>query len=433
MLAFAVPTEKTEAPVLKASGVLHPSTGPSLVYIHTVARTGPLFLGEFISDLCSSGFRVTFIASPGPELQVMAAEGATTYGIRMEREISPFCDLISLARLWRRLRRIRPDITNVGTPKAGLLGGLAAWLNRVPHRIYTMHTLRLETTRGIKYCLLWCMEWLSCWCAHEVYCVSPSLQQRAVALKLVKKSKTAVVGNGSCNGIDSARFVPGPERKRKAEELRAKLHIGSQAPVIGFVGRFTKDKGIPELYQAFLLLCRDFPELRLLLLGDYESGDAVPSDIRQRMDADKRVLRIGWVKDPAPYYHVLDVFVLPTHREGIGLASLEAQASGVPVVTTNATGARDSIVHGVTGFAVPVGDAAALAAAVGQLLSDDVLRERMGESARICVGPKFDRTVLWSELKQRYTQRYTEIPRKNGTRPRRIENSVVHPNGVSGS
>jgi glycosyltransferase involved in cell wall biosynthesis len=237
-----------------------------------------------------------------------------------------------------------------------------------------------------------------------VYCVSPSLRELAIDLKLVGKDKSMAIANGTCNGIDIDRFAPSPERKGDARRLRAKLNIDSEALVVGFVGRLTRDKGIPELYEAFLLLSSQISNLRLLLVGDYESGDPVPDDIRARIDSDALVVRTDWVADTAPYYQVMNLLALPTHREGFGLVSAEAQASGIPVVATTATGARDSFVDGITGISTPIGDATALAEAIGRLLRDAELRKRMGEAGRDWVACKFDRRIVWAEIKKLYMQ-----------------------------
>ena len=376
---------------------------PRLVYIATIAVFGAIFIRDLAEFLCASGFDVNFISSPGPEMKSSSEEGVSVYGVPINREISPLQDIVSLWRLWRLLLRIRPDISNVGNPKAGLLGGLAAVLAGVPYRIYTLHGLRLETTRGWKRKLLWCMEWLSCRCAHHVYCVSHSLQKRAIELKLVDPGKACVVANGTFNGIEIERYSPTPERKAGARELRSKLNIDSRALVVGFVGRITRDKGIPELYQAYLLLRAQFADLRLLLVGEYEIGDPVPDEIRARIDTDPLVIRTGWIPEPSPYYQIMDVFALPTHREGFGLVSIEALASGVPVVTTMATGARDSVVDGITGFSTPVGDVPALAEAIAKLLRDAELRKRMEEAGRDWVARMFDRRIVWAEHRRRYT------------------------------
>jgi glycosyltransferase involved in cell wall biosynthesis len=376
------------------------SRKPRLLYIMTVGMFGGL--RDLTVYLGTIGFDVSFIASPGPEMKSASDAGVSVYEVSIKREISPLDDLVSLWRLWRLLRIIRPDITNVGTPKAGLLGGLAAVIGGVQHRVYTMHGLRLETSRGWKRKLLWCTEWLSCRCAHQVYCVSQSLRERAIELKLVEPWKSSVVANGTFNGLEIDLYTPSPERKDKAQQLRTKLDIAPGALVVGYVGRMTRDKGVIELYQAFVQLCAEFTDVRLLLVGEYESGDPIPGALRARIDADSRVVRTGWISQPAAYYQVMDVLAMPTHREGFGLASIEAQASEVPVVSTSATGARDSFVEGVTGFSIPVGDAPALAEALALLLRDTELRRRMGKAGRDWVVRTFDRRIVWAEHRKRY-------------------------------
>jgi glycosyltransferase involved in cell wall biosynthesis len=239
------------------------SRRPRLVYIITTAKC-LFFFRDSIADLCGSGFEVSVISSPGLGKESIRGDGASVFDALINREISPLHDVVSLWRLWNRLRWVRPDITNVATPKAGLLGGLAAVFAGVPYRIYTLHGLRLETTQGWKRRLLWCTEWLACSCAHQVYCASHSLRDLAIDLKLVAPGKVSVIANGTANGIDCERFAPTPERKNDARELRARLGIDSRALVVGFVGRLTKDKGISELYEAFLLLRTKFPDLGLL-------------------------------------------------------------------------------------------------------------------------------------------------------------------------
>jgi len=379
------------------------SRSPKLVYVISTAKC-LFFFRDSIADLCSSGFDVSVISSPGPGKEAIHADGASVFDVSINREISPLQDIVSLWRLWNLLRRIRPDITNVATPKGGLLGGLAAAFAGVPHRIYTLHGLRLETTHGLKRHILWCAEWLACKCAHQVYCVSNSLLELALDLRLVAPSKASVVANGTAIGIDCERFAPTSERREAAHELRARLGIDSKAPVVGFVGRLTRDKGIPELYQALLLLRTEFSDLHLLLVGDFETGDPVPQEIRTRIDHDPSVIQTGWVTDATPYYHIMNVFAFPTHREGFGLVSAEAQASGVPVVATIVTGARDSIVDGITGFATPVGDARALAGGIAKLLRDAELRRRMGDAGRDWVARTFDRRVVLAELKKLYIE-----------------------------
>lgn len=371
-----------------------------------MAVTSPMswvfFTGTF-EMLRDAGYESTLVSSPGEQLQRMGREAdLQCAAIPIRREIAPLHDLVSLWRYYRLMRHVRPILTDVATPKAGLLGGLAAWLSRVPCRVYTLCGLRLETTAGLKRILLTITERVACGCAHRVICVSPSLRQRAIELKLVSNDKTVVLGSGSIRGIDVQRFSPEVDGRAQKEDLAKSLGISTDAPVIGFVGRLTRDKGIRELLTAFSQLRLKWPNLRLLLVGDLEDGDPLEVMVRRQMETDPGIVRAGFVSDTAPYYALMDVLVFPSYREGLGYAPLEAQACGKPVVTTTATGAVDSVVDGKTGFHVPVGNSEVLAARIDQLLSDPELRSRMGQRGRERVVQEFRHEVVGRTLLEEY-------------------------------
>lgn len=369
---------------------------PHLVVLVTHPMTARLLLAGQLRHLSESGFRVTLVTSPGPDLDgLVEREGVEVRMLPMERELSPLRDILACTRLVRLFRRLRPDLVNAGTPKAGLLGMLAARIAGVPVRIYTLRGLRLETARGVKRRLLARSERLACASAHRVLCVSESLRRRAVDLGLVDEAKTAVPGAGSSNGVDGERFQAAAADRESLRTLRAELGLPSEAPVIGFVGRFTRDKGIAELAEAFDRISRELPEARLLLLGDFEHGDPVPRELADRLRRDPRVVLPGFVQDTAPYYPLMDVLALPSHREGFPNAPLEAAAAGVPTVGLRATGVVDAVVAGETGTLVPVGDSAGLAGALLRYLQDPDLRRRHGEAARERVKAEFRREVVW--------------------------------------
>jgi len=356
------------------------------------------FMRGQLKYLRSHGFEVSVISSGGPEQEAARQEGAAVFTVPMRREISLMKDVLALWKLWRTLRRIRPDMTIVGTPKAGLLGGVAAVLAGIPKRIYVLHGLRLETSVGwLRKILVGC-EWLACRCAHGVRFVGPSLMKRVMELGIVTADKCKVAGKGTSNGIDTERWRRTSVAAAVARQTREQLGISLQAPVVGFVGRFTRDKGIVELYEAFMRARPAFPDLRLLLVGDFEGGDPVPAMGRARIEADPAVIRTGFVADVAPYLWTMDMLVLPTYREGFPGVPLEAQAASIPVVTTDATGALDSILDGVTGIRVPVGDVGALAAALDRLVGDPALRMRMGLAGCAWVQQHFRREVVWENL-----------------------------------
>jgi glycosyltransferase involved in cell wall biosynthesis len=382
----------------------------SALHAVTDSLSTVLLLGQ-LSYLRKAGFDPAVLCSPGVGVEkIRDREAVAVYTVAMQREISPARDIRSLFQVWRLLLRIRPVICNSGTPKAGFIVGIAAWLARVPCRIYTLRGLRLETATGIKRRILLLTERVACFCAHRVICVSSSLRERAITLGLLPVDKAVLLGAGSSNGVDTNRFAATPPKMSQAVELRQKLGIRQDQPVIGFAGRFTRDKGLPELVAAFQSVRKKVPEAILLLVGSYEEGDPVPQKIREAIECEPGVLCVEFTSQIDLYYLVMDIFVLPSHREGFPNTVLEAQAAGRPVVTTTATGAIDAVQDGVTGLLVPVGDAQRLAAALLSLLFSPTMIRSLGQAGRERVLREFSNEIIWEAL----TSLYREMLRRRG-------------------
>jgi len=350
-----------------------------------------LTLTGHLRTLREAGFRVTLVSSPGELLTRTAArEGVESIAIPMKREIAPLADLLSFARLFWLLLRLRPDVTEFSTPKAGLLGTLAAMLCGVPRRVYMLRGLKLETASGFKRLILLAAERLTASCAQIVLCNSESMRAEAEALGIAPKAKLRLLGQGSSNGVDVMRFAPGQS------DVRKRLGLPAEAPVIGFVGRLTRDKGLPELVEAFDVILAAQPEARLLLVGWFDaSEDALGAGLRAQIESHPRIHCTGFVNDTAPYYRAMDLMVLPTWREGFPNAVLEAAATGLAVITTLCTGSRDSVVPEVSGLLIPPGYPEAISEAVLKLLGNPERRRRMGQAARARVLEHFvDERVL---------------------------------------
>src|ERR1035438_5612125 len=211
---------------------------PHIVVGITHSQTCLTLTGR-LRALREAGFRVTLVSSPGELLDRTAArEGVESIAILMRRKIAPIADIVSLARLWWLLFRLKPDVTEFSTPKAGLLGTVAALAAGVPTRIYMLRGLKVEGTRGFKRSVLLTAERIAAFCAQIVLCNSQSMRAEALALGLAPAAKLQLLGAGSSNGVDVERFSPGPGN------LRGRLGIPIDAPVVGFVGRLTCDKEI---------------------------------------------------------------------------------------------------------------------------------------------------------------------------------------------
>jgi glycosyltransferase involved in cell wall biosynthesis len=373
-----------------------------VMHVVTDSISTVLMRGQ-LAYLQANGFDLTLVSNPGDDLERTAhREGCSAFGVPMKREISPISDLLSLFKMCKLLLGIKPLICNSGTPKAGLLTGIAGWLTGVPCRVYTLRGLRMETAKGLRKAILRIAEKVTCLCADRVVCVSASLRERAIALRLVPRKKTVLLGLGSSNGVDPDRFEPTAERAVQAAVLRKNLGIQPSQPVIGFVGRLTRDKGVQELVAAFQMIREELPEAILLLVGDYEKGDPIPDATRDAIESEAGILHVENSPQIEIYYHVMNIFVLPTYREGLPNTVLEAQAARLPVITTMATGAVDAIEGGITGLFTPVGDAGRLAEAVLSLLRNSDEMQLMGQKGRERVLRVFRNEVVWEGLASLY-------------------------------
>ncbi|MBV8211649.1 MAG: glycosyltransferase family 4 protein [Verrucomicrobia bacterium] len=375
-----------------------------LVYITTAACSSGFLKGQ-LAYMRTRGFDVMFVSAPSEfkfgfdELHLLRErEQITTLAIPLEREINLLKDLVSLVRLYRVFRRLRPAIVNAGTPKAGLLGMLAARAAGVPVRIYSLHGLRLETSRGLKRFILAVAERCTSALAHRVICVSQSLRRLYVALGLTSEDKICVLGNGSVNGVDVETFIP----TSQAPALRSDLKIPDHAPVIGFVGRFTRDKGVPELLDAFDQVLAAIPSAWLLMLGDFEKSDPIPEDCVKRLRSHPRVVMTGNISETRSYYPIMDVFALPSYREGFPTVLLEAAAAQIPIVAFKSTGCVDAISDGITGTLVPLGDTNSLARALQRYLCDDFLKREHGRLGRERILRLFRSETIWELLYEEY-------------------------------
>jgi glycosyltransferase involved in cell wall biosynthesis len=361
-----------------------------------------------LSALREAGFRVTVTSSPGALLDRTAQQqGAEAVAVPIKRTIAPWADLVSLVRLWWLLTVRQPDLTEFSTPKAGLLGSIAALMAGVPRRVYMLRGLKLESANGLKRKILLITEKIAARCSQVVLCNSESMRSEALALGIAPPSKLKVLGDGSTNGVDLVRFSPGPS------DVRTRLGIASGSPVVGFVGRLTEDKGVPELIEAFDTILKRVPDAHLLLVGWFDAAeDALDGAVRKRIENHPRIHCTGYAADTVPYYRAMDLMVLPTWREGFPNAVLEAAATELPVVTTLCTGSRDSVVPEVTGLLIPPGHPEAISEAVLKLLLDEKLRHRMGAAARRWVLEHYTNDRVLGLLTSYYKSLLAETPRQ---------------------
>ncbi|MCE5098542.1 glycosyltransferase family 4 protein [Staphylococcus cohnii] len=365
-----------------------------IFHLVTVSKSIPLMKGQ-IEFLRNKGLDVHIVSDDGKELR--SYEEGVFHSVSMKRDISLLSDIKSLLQMIKLFLKEKPYIVNSGTPKAGLIGTLAAFITRRPIRIYTVRGLRLETVSGLKYKILYFMEKLAMHCATDIIAISQSLKEKIIFLNLANEEKIKVLGYGSSNGIQIEKFIM--KDNKISEEYKKQLENNF---IIGYVGRIVKDKGIEELIEAFKIILGKSYNVKLMVIGSVEKGNAISDKDYLFLKNNPNVLLIDHVSNPISYYNNMDLFVFPTHREGFGNVSIEAQALKVPVITTNVTGAIDTVVDGKTGFIVEKGSVEAIANKIEKLINNEKLRSKLGENGRIHAKNKFSNEIIWNDMEKMY-------------------------------
>jgi glycosyltransferase involved in cell wall biosynthesis len=378
----------------------------TVLYAVTDPTTALAFLRGQLRYVAEQGFEVHLACGPSDELSQFAQqEGVTLHQVPLARKWLSRDDLTAVLRAMRTLRRVRPDVLNYSTPKAALVWAIASFIIRPRYTVFLLRGLRLEGEKhgSMRYWVLWVMEYVAARRAHVVVCVSQSLRRRAIDLRLASPEKSVVLCRGSSNGVDTRRFLPiGPEERSAA---RGFCGVGDGDFVIGYVGRLARDKGISDLLDAAEQLLERPVPVTCVLVGPAEPGFSISEELEKRAIVARAVICRPPAKHIELEYAAFDIFVLPSHREGLSNALLEAQARGLPCITTTGTGCADAISPGVTGFAVPPGDPKALAEAIVMLQQDPSLRQQMGWAGRARVEQYFRPRAVWDELIRLYERR----------------------------
>lgn len=369
--------------------------------------TVPLSLEKLLEKqlrFMSNYYEVIAVSSDGERLRkVGIAEGVRTQEVNLTRKITPLQDLKAVWQLYRFFKKEKPFIVHSHTPKAGIVGMLAAKLAGVPHRLHTVAGLPLLETTGIKRTILTAVERLTYSCATKVYPNSKGLQQIILQGKFCNASKLNVIGEGSSNGIDTEHFSRKSISKAEIESLKAKLNITQDDFVFVFVGRIVGDKGINELVNAFDKISSETSNVKLLLVGPYEEDlDPLSELTLKRIRENENILSVGYQQEVRLFLAVSHCLVFPSYREGFPNVVMQAGAMELPGIVTDINGCNEIISHEKNGLIVPVKSAEALYLALHRILSDKELYLRLQQHAREAITSRFEQNVIWEALLTEY-------------------------------
>ncbi len=360
-----------------------------ICFVVTLPVTFKAFVCPQAEVLVQNGWDVTFVCAEDPFFSADIPKGVRYIPVRMKRGIDFFTVLGSILSLFRLFKREKFDIVQFSTPNAAFYASTASMLARVPVRIYAQWGIRYVGFRGPTRFLFKFLERWCCWCSTIIQPDSLSNLEYSIQEGLYHRDKARVNWNGSACGVNLERFDIRQKNNWRIE-YRKMIGLESHHLVIGFVGSIRRDKGCNELIAACRYFFSAMPEARLLLIGDKHFYDTIDQELRDWAASSAQVIHIPPNNEIPQYVSCMDIFSLPSYREGFGLVIVEAEAMGVPVVVSDVPGPVDAIRHGETGLIVPVKNYEALATALQTLLQDHAKREAFGSAAAAFARDNFE-------------------------------------------
>ena len=378
-----------------------------LIRITTVPLSLKVLLKGQLRFMASNGFDVKGVSSEGEELrEVHENEGIAVEAITMSRKITPFQDLKSLWEMWNFLRKEKPQIVHTHTPKAGIIGMLAARLAGVPHRLHTVAGLPLMEATGTKRKILNFVEKLTYSSATRVYPNSKGLYDFILQNNFTQSNKLKIIANGSSNGIDTTFFSPDQVTELERVTLREKLNIQPDDFVFVFVGRIVSDKGINELIKAFseLQTVENKPAgIKLLLVGGLENDlDPLNPETLAEINQNKDIISVGFQQDVCSFFAIADALVFPSYREGFPNVVMQAGAMGLPSIVSDINGCNEIIIEGENGLIIPSKNVEKLKEKMLTLAKDKNLYTKLKGNSRRMIENRYEQSVVWNALLEEY-------------------------------
>lgn len=373
-------------------------------------------LGGLIERLQGIGYQVEVACSGGRYADGLEQSGITVHRIEIERRFVSIRNLKAVWQLYRLIRREQYDVVHVHTPVAAGIARVAAWLAGSRRVVYTAHGFFFHDRmpRRKRWPLV-AMEWFLSKLTNVLLLQSAEDMATALRWRMIDPERAVWISNG----VDTQTLRPLPILERWT--IRKHFGIEDHEVVIGFMGRMVAEKGIVVLEQALSELSQRRGwniSLVLLVAGDTKTaadrakpafiGATSPSRIENPYSL--RIISAGFTDDVLSFMNALDVFVLPSFREGMPRSVLEAMSCAIPVIATDIRGCREEVVQGQTGLLVPPGDTPKLADALNMLVRDRDLRRALGDAGRMRAVEHFDESRVL-DVQERVFRALLHAPR----------------------
>lgn len=358
--------------------------------------------------LKSQGYEVHAVCAPGKWIKSVEQEGIKIETIRFKRKFfSPVSDLIAFVKLFFYFKKEKFDIVHTHTLKPVFYGQISAKLAGVPIIINTIHGFDFgEETSLSKKRLFICLERIAAKCSDIIFSVSKSVIKTGIDEKICRPDLLKYLGRD----IDTDRFDPKRFSTESILNIKKELGIDSDKKIIGIVARLVEEKGYLELFEALEKVLLVFPNTLLLIVGpeEPEKRDAINHDTIKKYSVEKNVMFLGEKEEVEKIYCLMDIFVLPTHREGIGASILEASSMERPVIATNTGGCPEAVEDGKTGILIHMRSPEEITEAIIRLFKNPSAARQMGITGREKIIKEFNEEIIFGRLKKEYQRLINE-------------------------
>lgn len=361
--------------------------------ISTILRGQPRYLNKY--------FSVSIITSPGLAVEkIKLNESIDPVIVKINRNITPLKDLVSILRLIYWLKIIKPDVVHSFTPKAGLVTMVASYICGIKYRIHTFTGLIFPTSKGLKKILLLNIDRLICFLSTNIIPEGLGVKNDLIDYKITQKN-LKIIGNGNIAGIDTNYFNPSLfESSKEISIIKKKTSLNEGDFIFCFIGRLNKDKGLDELIMSFINLPT---KSKLLIVGELDESLPPEKNTLHLIEIHDRIMHVGFKDDIRPWLFVSDVLVLPSYREGFPNVLLQAGSMKKPVIATNINGCNEIVINSINGWLVPPRDSISLCAAMKCAINIEKSKlVEMGTVSRKIIKSKFEKSKHLTCVKNYY-------------------------------
>ncbi len=326
---------------------------------------------------------------------------------QMKRALDPIADIRCYRQCRQIIRAMQPDVVHTHSSKAGVIGRYAAWAERVPAVVHTIHGLPFHPYQSkLKNAIYIASERAAAKRCHAIVSVADAMTQQALDAGIGKPDQYRTIYSGM-------EIEPFLQASTERSAVRERLGLTEDDVVLGTVARLAELKGHDDLLDMLPNLVDKCPNVKLLWVGDGWWRERLTRRIEQ-LNMQDRIVMTGLVepKEIPSLISAMDVLVHPSYREGLPRTVPQALLTGVPVASYDCDGAPEVCLEGQTGKLIPTGDTAALATALEWLVHHPTERHAMGQAGQALCREHFDKATMVQQLIALYEQLLSDKPER---------------------